>query len=231
MITSTKTNASTKTSGNNGWSGTFNASVNLSGGNREVLLLIAEGILAGCICGLTLWASESLSLDMYGLIVNVDGLIYPGGYFLSAIGLAIGSAIIVKHFCRQASGSGLPECKSILSANQMNPEERERLVSTRVFAAKVVGLILATGSGLSIGTEGPMVHIASCVAQFLMTHFWIFGDISESPSLSKQIFASAAAVGVSSAFNAPVGGLLFSVEITSTFYLISNYWKSFVAAG
>ena len=35
---------------------------------------------------------------------------------------------------------------------------------------------------------------------------------------------------MSSTFNAPVGGLLFSVEVTSTFYLVSNYWRSFVAA-
>jgi hypothetical protein len=44
------------------------------------------------------------------------------------------------------------------------------------------------------------------------------------------MFAASAAVGISSAFNAPVGGLLFSIEITSTFYLVTNYGKSFIAA-
>jgi hypothetical protein len=44
------------------------------------------------------------------------------------------------------------------------------------------------------------------------------------------MFAASAAVGVSSAFNAPVGGLLFSIELTSTYYLVTNYGKSFVAA-
>lgn len=112
----------------------------------------------------------------------------------------------------------------------MKPSERARLVSFRILINKVIGLILATGSGLSIGTEGPLVHISACIAHLLMTHISEFSDILESPSLSKQIFAASAAVGISSAFNAPVGGLLFSVEITTTFYLISNYFKSFVAA-
>jgi H+/Cl- antiporter ClcA len=57
-----------------------------------------------------------------------------------------------------------------------------------------------------------------------------FDEILDSPSLTKQILSASAAVGVSSAFNAPVGGLLFSVEVTASFYLVGNYWKSFIAA-
>jgi chloride channel 2 len=37
-------------------------------------------------------------------------------------------------------------------------------------------------------------------------------------------------VGLTTVFNAPVGGLLFSVEVTSTYYLISNYWRSFMVS-
>lgn len=198
-------------------------------GRREVLLLIAVGVIAGVISGLTLWASETLSKAQALLIDHADSSIAPGGYFISAIALAIIAAVIIKYFCKQAAGSGLPEFKSIL-AGELPPSERVRLVSFRIFIAKVIGLILATGSGLSIGTEGPLVHISACIAQALMTLITEFGDILDSPTLSKQVFAASAAVGISSAFNAPVGGLLFSVEITTTFYLISNYYKSFVAA-
>lgn len=198
-------------------------------GSRELLLLISVGVTAGAISGLTLWASQTLSKAQVLLIDRSNSSIAPGGYFLSAITLAVVSAVIIKYFCKQAAGSGLPEFKSIL-AGEMKQSERVRLVSFRIFCAKVLGLVLATGSGLSIGTEGPLVHISACIAHLIMTHVTEFGDILDSPSLSKQIFAASAAVGISSAFNAPVGGLLFSVEITTTFYLISNYFKSFVAA-
>jgi H+/Cl- antiporter ClcA len=134
-----------------------------------------------------------------------------------------------KYFSKRATGSGLPEFKAILSGD-MKGGDTTRFFATRVLVAKVTGLILATGSSLSIGSEGPLIHISACIAHFLMRNISDFNDVLDSPSLTKQILAASAAVGVSSAFNAPVGGLLFSVEITSTFYLISNYYKSFIAA-
>jgi H+/Cl- antiporter ClcA len=198
-------------------------------GTREAILLVTLGVLAGAISGLTLWAAEQLSYAQV-LLINAKHLVAtPTYYFLSAIVLAIIPALIIKYFCRQAAGSGLPEFKAIL-AGEMKPSERAHLVSFRIFVAKIIGLTLSSGSGLSIGTEGPLVHISACIAHLLMSNISEFVDILDSPSLSRQIFAASAAVGISSAFNAPVGGLLFSVEITSTFYLISNYWKSFVAS-
>ena len=41
-----------------------------------------------------------------------------------------------------------------------------------------------------------------------------------------QVLAAACAAGVSSTFGAPVGGVLFSVEVTSTYYSISHLWKA-----
>jgi len=41
---------------------------------------------------------------------------------------------------------------------------------------------------------------------------------------------AACAVGVSSTFRSPIGGVLFSIEVTSTYYMVANYWKGFLAA-
>ena len=112
----------------------------------------------------------------------------------------------------------------------MSNNEMDKLVSKRILGAKILGLVCGIGSSLSIGSEGPLVHTAACIAYLLMKFIPEFGEIFDSSSLTKQIFAASAAVGVASAFNAPVGGLLFSVEVTSSFYLISNYWRSFIAA-
>ena len=49
-------------------------------------------------------------------------------------------------------------------------------------------------------------------------------------SLRLQLLAAAAAVGVAANFSAPLGGVLFSIEVTSTYYLLDNYWKSFLSA-
>jgi H+/Cl- antiporter ClcA len=138
--------------------------------------------------------------------------------------LVLLAALACKYGAKEAAGSGLPEFKYLL-ASEMQAKEYEHLVSKRIFFFKVVGLIFSVGGGLSVGSEGPLVHTAACIAFLLMKYIPDFDEILQSPSLTKQIFAASAAVGVSSAFNAPVGGLLFSVEVTSTFYLVSNYWK------
>ena len=45
--------------------------------------------------------------------------------------------------------------------------------------------------------------------------------------LKKQMLAAAVAAGVTATFGAPIGGLLFSIEVTSTYYMVSNLWRTF----
>lgn len=45
-----------------------------------------------------------------------------------------------------------------------------------------------------------------------------------------EILASACAVGVASDFGAPIGGVLFSIEVTSTYFAVRNYWRGFFAS-
>lgn len=181
--------------------------------------------------GLILWANNAVS-QLQILVIGLDvnntgiGLLY---FMITTAILVSASAFLCKRFSRAAAGSGLPEFKSLLGS-EMRSSEYTKLVSFRILCSKIIGLILAIGSSLSIGSEGPLVHTAACMAYILMKYVPEFGGILDSPSLTKQIFAASAAVGVASAFNSPVGGLLFSVEVTSTFYLVSNYWKSFIAA-
>lgn len=44
-------------------------------------------------------------------------------------------------------------------------------------------------------------------------------------SNSNQIFP-----GVASCFAAPVGGVLFSIEVTTTYFAVRNYWRGFFGA-
>lgn len=48
--------------------------------------------------------------------------------------------------------------------------------------------------------------------------------------LCRQVLAASVAVGVSSTFAATIGGVLFSIEITTLYYDVGNYFKAFVAA-
>ena len=37
-------------------------------------------------------------------------------------------------------------------------------------------------------------------------------------------------MGVASNFGAPIGGVLFSIEVTSTYFAVRNYWRGFYAS-
>jgi chloride channel 2 len=42
-----------------------------------------------------------------------------------------------------------------------------------------------------------------------------------------EVLSAACANGVTLSFGSPIGGALFSIEVTSSFYLVSNLWKGF----
>ncbi|KNC69918.1 hypothetical protein SARC_17564, partial [Sphaeroforma arctica JP610] len=46
----------------------------------------------------------------------------------------------------------------------------------------------------------------------------------------EQMMSAGVSVGVSSTFGTPIGGVMFSIEVTSVYYLISTYGKCVVAA-
>jgi H+/Cl- antiporter ClcA len=41
------------------------------------------------------------------------------------------------------------------------------------------------------------------------------------------VLSAACSNGVTLSFGSPIGGALFSIEVTSSFYLVSNLWKGF----
>lgn len=135
--------------------------------------------------------------------------------------LAVGVTVMV---CPEAAGSGIPEMRSILGGFPF-----PHYLSGRALVAKCVGLTLALGSGLSIGKEGPFVHLSSIIARQLL-RLPLFKQIRDSKDLTHHVLAAACAVGVTASFGAPVGGVLFSIEVTTSYYVTSNYWRAFFSS-
>ncbi|VDK17893.1 unnamed protein product, partial [Anisakis simplex] len=126
------------------------------------------------------------------------------------------------------AGSGIPEMTTILRGVMMN-----EYLSMRTLIAKMLGLTLAIGSGLPIGKEGPFAHIGSIVASQMSR--WIKGMKMHSvlfanESHTSEMLAAGCAVGVACTFSAPVGGVLFSIEVTAVYFAVRNYWRGFFAA-
>eukprot|EP00644_Phytophthora_capsici_P013361 jgi/Phyca11/507624/fgenesh2_kg.PHYCAscaffold_29_\ len=94
---------------------------------------------------------------------------------------------------------------------------------------KILGLICSVGAGLVVGTEGCNVHIMSIVTHYLL-RLPVYCSFGSHLNGRIQLLAAACAVGVSSLFSSPVGGVLFSMEVTATYYFMSNYIKAFISA-
>uniref|UniRef100_A0A8D3D4M9 Chloride channel protein 2 n=1 Tax=Scophthalmus maximus TaxID=52904 RepID=A0A8D3D4M9_SCOMX len=126
----------------------------------------------------------------------------------------------------QAVGSGIPEMKTILRGVVL-----KEYLTFKTFVAKVIGLTCALGSGMPLGKEGPFVHVASLCAALLSKFMAaVFGGIDMNELRNTEMLSAACAVGVGCCFAAPIGGVLFSIEVTSTFFAVRNYWRGFFAA-
>ncbi|XP_053717936.1 chloride channel protein-like isoform X1 [Synchiropus splendidus] len=125
----------------------------------------------------------------------------------------------------QAIGSGIPELKTILRGVVL-----KEYLTFKAFIAKVIGLTAALGSGMPVGKEGPFVHIASICAAVLSRFMSFFSGVYQNPYCYTDILTVGCAVGVGCCFGTPLGGVLFSIEVTSTYFAVRNYWRGYFAA-
>ena len=113
-------------------------------------------------------------------------------------GLIVGA--IVYFFAQEAKGHGVPEVMEAIAL-------KNGVIRPRVVIAKLLASSVCIGSGGSTGREGPVIQIGSSIGssigQFLKVN----------PERMKIFVACGAAAGIAAAFNAPVAGALFSVEI------------------
>ncbi|KAJ2161927.1 hypothetical protein GGF46_001118 [Coemansia sp. RSA 552] len=120
------------------------------------------------------------------------------------------------------AGSGIPEVKSILAGFVIHG-----FLGVRILAVKTFGLILCCASGIMAGKEGPMVQIASSLGNISTR---IFDKYYKNEAKKREIISAAAAAGVSVAFGAPIGGVLFSLEEVSYFFPNKTMLRSLTCA-
>ncbi|KAI9815505.1 MAG: hypothetical protein M1827_002639 [Pycnora praestabilis] len=135
---------------------------------------------------------------------------------------AVCASILVKTYATYAKHSGIPEIKTVLGGFVIR-----RFMGVWTLIIKSAGLCLAVASGLWLGKEGPLVHVACCCANLLMK---LFDNISTNEARKREVLSAAAASGISVAFGSPIGGVLFSLEQLSYYFPDKTMWQSFVCA-
>ena len=118
-----------------------------------------------------------------------------------------------------AAGSGVAEVRVILSGFVLHG-----FLGVRTLVIKTAALILSVASGLSLGKEGPYVHIATCVGNIACR---MFGKYDRNDAKRREALSAAAAAGVAVAFGAPLGGVLFGLEEVSYFFPAKTLFRTF----
>jgi chloride channel 3/4/5 len=78
-----------------------------------------------------------------------------------------------------------------------------------------------------LGKEGPFVHISASVSYLVAM---IFPKYRENGREMREILAAGVAAGLSAAFAAPIGGVLFAYEEISTYFPRKVLWRAFICS-
>ena len=183
-------------------SGERSASNGSGQGSLLILALLAliVGVAAGLI-GATFRAALEDVEHLRGVLIQAAhgeafGLVLVVAVCGAATALA---AWLVRHYAPHASGSGVPHVEAVL--NGEIPPVPFGLVPVKFF-----GGLLAIGSGLALGREGPSVQMGASLGHLVGRVF------RRSWADCRELFAAGAGAGLATAFNAPIAGAIFVLE-------------------
>lgn len=165
--------------------------------------LILEGVMTGAAVGLVI-VMFRLSLEKAEVIRQLVFSWIQARHGLIPIWFALfaAAAMLITLLLKWEpliSGSGIPQLKGEMQS-QMDQKW------WRVLIAKFVGGILSIGCGLSLGREGPSIQLGAMVAKG-------FAKITHRIKTEEKLLLSCgASAGLAAAFNAPIAGILFSLE-------------------
>lgn len=171
----------------------------------SLLVLALLSLLAGAAVGL-LGAVFRLTLEQArhlrdALITGAHGW-QLGGMLLVIAGCAGATTVaawLVRRFSAHAAGSGIPHVEAVLKG-ELRP------APFQLIPVKFVGGVLAIGSGLALGREGPSVQMGASLAHLIGELF------HRSWPDCRVLLAAGAGAGLATAFNAPIAGAVFVLE-------------------
>ena len=166
---------------------------------RLLFLAFGVGLLTGLVCcGFEMALDELVQMRLTGLLA-LPPLWRWGAAFVSGA-LMAGFAIWLAHrFAPEAGGSGIPEIEGALEG--LRPVRWARVLPVKFF-----GGLMALGSGMILGREGPSVQIGGNIGAMVAT------VERHSADSRHALLAAGAAAGLTAAFNAPLAGILFVLE-------------------
>eukprot|EP01059_Diplonema_ambulator_P037549 TRINITY_DN9986_c0_g1_i1.p1 TRINITY_DN9986_c0_g1~~TRINITY_DN9986_c0_g1_i1.p1 ORF type:complete len:848 (+),score=226.65 TRINITY_DN9986_c0_g1_i1:45-2588(+) len=180
------------------------------------------------------WTLDIINPEDHGTYLEAY-LVFVG----SGAALTMASSFLVVFIAPAAAGSGVPDVMGYLNGVLV-----PHVFNVKTFIVKFISCVFAVGSGLPVGPEGPIIHIGALLGAGLpmgrsRTMGWVGGGMGSAidkwfsqfreAKEQRDFITGGAAAGVSAAFSAPVGGLLFVFEEVASFWEPRLTWMVFFA--
>ena len=129
--------------------------------------------------------------------------------FVITPALTVLALFFTRRWFTGSEGSGIPQVIAALHAPRGEEEDTlmRRLFGLRVIVGKIGVSLIGLLGGLTIGREGPTVHIGAAImaeTRHLYPH--------RNAQLERRLLLAGAAAGLSAAFNTPLAGIIFAIE-------------------
>ena len=178
------------------------------------LLLIVAGALVGVCSGMAAVALSQALIAVLGWLRPYRA--YGWAFILPAVGAAL-SSLFLNKIMREGAGHGVPEV--IYSVSRYGG-----LMRFRSSFSRLISSCLTIGSGGSAGPEAPIVMSGSAIGS----------NIARLLGLNDRqrvaLVGCGAAGAISAIFNAPIAGLIFSMEVILGEWAASNLIPIAIAA-
>lgn len=188
--------------------------------SSSIVAHIVRGVLVGIVVGCIVSSFRFLIEHIFHFVQGVYKEMSGQPFYLFAMLLGYGVIVLIAgrliRTNRDIKGSGIPqveaELKGLLAVSWWDTLWKKYILG-----------VLAIGSGLMLGREGPSIQLGAMGGKGVAHHLKV------SPVEERSLIASGAAAGLAAAFNAPIAGLLFVVE--EVYHHFSRFfWISTLAA-
>ncbi|TGD85478.1 ClC family H(+)/Cl(-) exchange transporter [Mycolicibacterium sp. CH28] len=179
---------------------------------------VVAGVVIGFVGGAFRWCLEwadRLRIDLVDWSHQLPG---PG--WLVPIAVAAAGAMLaalIVQWMPLAAGSGIQHVEAVF-----HREAKPPLI--RLLPAKFIGGVLAIGSGLVLGREGPTVHMGAAIGAEAARR------VRLPDSEVRMMQTAVGGAGLAVAFNAPIGGVLFTLEEVTRSFRVKTMLATLFAA-
>jgi len=174
--------------------------------------MVVAAIITGAVA-LYFRQTDIIGSRIFTDLHNADtilGLQMPGGLgvWIAAVWVVVAMVLIIwlrDRFFPGTEGTGIPQAIACLKVE--DGPFRHYMLSIRIALGKILLLTIGLFGGMTIGREGPSVHVGACL-------MYLVSKVTKFPHhlVQRGMILAGGGAGIAAAFNAPIAGMVFAFE-------------------